>query len=273
MSRLDVLRRRVEETLGLIAEHERLLVTARWPEERLRSRRWIDYHWRNTASWVNQARRVHSREPEAWPAWLREAEASVPPDIWKRTSRANSGEAPDWTVRHTDSLTTLARAGDTGEHLAGIENLKASHLTLPVTEGEDTMYSWEDEMLNFARLSVEVEDMRRMLQRRTTFRPGELRQAGISVEEGGSRAKELRRMVIGSKERLPHPTLEPRAVDDLDHIAVLSQRIVEALDNMDIEASLGESASRRWVENAERNMRTLDHYIASACDWMSLSVI
>lgn len=135
------------------------------------------------------------------------------------------------------------------------------------------MYSWEDEMLNFARLSVEVEDMRRMLQRRTTFRPGELRQAGISVEEGGSRAKELRRMVIGSKERLPHPTLEPRAVDDLDHIAVLSQRIVEALDNMDIEASLGESASRRWVENAERNMRTLDHYIASACDWMSLSVI
>lgn len=272
MSRLGDLRQHIQKTLDLIAEHEKLIQTAQFPEERLRSRRWIARHRENIAQWVTEARRICAQESGRCPKWLLEAEASVPAAISKGTQDSLSKEQPKRTERHPVSPTATDQSIEHRKALSVITNPKAIYLPLSVEEGEDIMHSWQKEMIEFACVSVTLEKTRRILLRRSTFRPGEFQQAGMSIEQTGYRAEQLKQMVTDTTEDLPHPTLEPRALDDLEHIAALSERVVEALDNLDIETSLDEPASGRWLEEAERNIRSLDHYIASACDWMTLSV-
>jgi len=270
MSRLDEVRELVEDSLDLITQRERLVQTAQEPESRLNSQRWVQRHWEDIARWVIEARAICSKVRDNDPPWLIEAEASLPAEFEEEVraslackQQARDASNPDIPLDHNQhSEVGIEVSENTDEAVR-------PHLSSPLTE-DSLVYNWNREKLRFAQISVAVEAARRVLRQRSGFRPGELPRMAASIGEAVRRATELEQMVVCRTGVLPHPTLEPRALDDLRHIAALSERILDALDNLDVEASLGEPASALWIEQAEQSCRALDHYIASACDWMML---
>jgi hypothetical protein len=127
MSRLGDLHQHIQKTLDLIADNEKLLQTAQFPEERLRSRRWIARHRENIAQWVTEARRICARESGRYPKWLLEAEASVPAAISKGSQDSLSKEQPKRTEQHPVSPTATDQSIEHREELSVITNPKGNY--------------------------------------------------------------------------------------------------------------------------------------------------
>ncbi|MBC8492335.1 MAG: hypothetical protein H8D43_01015 [Chloroflexi bacterium] len=130
--------------------------------------------------------------------------------------------------------------------------------------------AWNESTLKCARMGLMLQQTQRILEKRRSFRVGELSDIGSRIGQASAWARRLETIVVRSPEVLLQRTARRRAIDDLQQIHDLAEQIALGLSSLDIETTLGRSLTPQAFDGVLRNMRAMDHYVASACDWMTL---
>ncbi len=264
MDRLDHLQSLLSDGFRLICQHEEILQTTSSPEARLNSERWIAKHWRMLAIWIAQARAVCHQQSRQMPQWLLENEAAVPPKVWSELKESlYGGEHLD-----TDSFAgSQETPTDPPSRTEDIDMAKI--IQFPAIKSQDPS-AWNESALECARVGLILQQTHHILERRRSFRIGELSDIGSQIGRASVWANQLETMILHSPEVLLQRTARRRAVNDLRHIRDLAEQIEIGLSNLDVEITLCRSLAPHAFDTVYRNMRTMDHYLASACDWMTI---
>ncbi len=284
MDRLDQLQSLASDGFKLISENEEILQTALWPENRLRAQRWIVKHWRFIATCIVQAKSICQQQSRQMPKWLVEGEAAVPTTVWSELKNL-AGEPEHLRDRmprivsesrregrESGSAWSLAGNQETltspSSHTEGITDM-AKIIQFPAMQLQDPS-AWNESTLKCARMGLMLQQTQRILEKRRSFRVGELSDIGSRIGQASAWARRLETIVVRSPEVLLQRTARRRAIDDLQQIHDLAEQIALGLSSLDIETTLGRSLTPQAFDGVLRNMRAMDHYVASACDWMTL---
>jgi hypothetical protein len=280
---LDQLQSHLSNTFRLISENEEILQTSSRPEERLRSEWWITRYWRMIAQWIVQAKSICQQQSRQMPKWLLEYEAAVPSPAWGELKKI-LGEAehlPDqmpeivsaFRCEGEESSSARSRVGSQktpmGSSCAEDTTDMAKIIQFPATKMQDP-FDWNESTLQCAKAGLVLQQTQRILEGRRSFRVGELSDVGSRIREASVWVNRLEAMVMRSPEVLLQRTARRRAIDDLRQIRDLAKQIELGLSSLDIEITLGKSLTPQAFDSVCRNIRAMDHYVASACDWMTL---